>query len=542
MFSCSQFKGIAPKIAAHLLPEGMAQVATDCRLYSGKIKPLRDLSVASGISVVAGAKSFFPYSSSVWLSAAERTDYARSPIANDSWDRLYATKNEPGGADYPVMRTNEGSTWYRLGIPAPTAAPTIAKSGTPTSEDEIDMETWVFVYTYVSAYGEEGPPSPPASIDVYPGETANLSALQTGPAGAYNLSAKNIYRLNRGSDGSDYQLSGTVDLAVTAYDDSTPSADLSLTLLVSTEWDMPPTALTGLRVHPAGFLVGFVAEGRDLCFSMPYLPHAWPTSYRIPFKEKIVAVEIFGTSILVLTEGAPHVVTGADPEAMSDEQIEHGEACIERNAVVDMGEVVIYPTSSGLMAIGVGFGPKLITEAMMSRDEWSPYTTTMQAWQDGNNYILFCASPATGIYGLILDFANQTVTTHGITGTCLAGYYDSAGGRLLLHQNTADTGVKQWDGGTERSWIWKSRKLRMPEPGNVSCAIVLAEDYDDGGSVDLTAKIYADGVLKHTQSVGSGEFFWLPSGFVARDWEFEVVGNVTVTAIALAMAPQDLLK
>jgi hypothetical protein len=48
---------------------------------------------------------------------------------------------------------------------------------------------------------------------------------------------------------------------------------------------------------------------------------------------------------------------------------------------------------------------------------------------------------------------------------------------------------------------------------------------DDQG---MTLKLYADGVLKHTQIVADNNIFMLPSGYKAQDFEVELSTRLAI--------------
>ena len=52
-------------------------------------------------------------------------------------------------------------------------------------------------------------------------------------------------------------------------------------------------------------------------------------------------------------------------------------------------------------------------------------------------------------------------------------------------------------------------------------------------SPNPTLKLYADGVLKHTQTVTDGEVFRLPSGYKASEFEVEVSGSVPINEMCV---------
>jgi hypothetical protein len=64
--------------------------------------------------------------------------------------------------------------------------------------------------------------------------------------------------------------------------DDVADADLG-EVCPSIHWYRPNGSMVGLVGMSNGIMVGFY--GNTLCFSDPYLPHAWPTSYEISFNE-----------------------------------------------------------------------------------------------------------------------------------------------------------------------------------------------------------------------------------------------------------------
>ena len=54
-----------------------------------------------------------------------------------------------------------------------------------------------------------------------------------------------------------------------------------------------------------------------------------------------------------------------------------------------------------------------------------------------------------------------------------------------------------------------------------------------GGS-SVTFKLYADGVLKHTQTVTSNEPFRLPGGYLSNLYEIEIISDIPVTRVSVA--------
>ena len=532
------FKGIAPKINSTMLPDAAATTAHNCTLKSGALKPLAGTSAVSATLKTGNNTSIYLYDDQYWLSWVDKIVHVvPSPIPGDSYKRLYWTGDgAPKMADLATITTG-GTLYpvnsYNLGLPVPAAAITATVTGTATSTDPLDADTRSYVYCYVSAWGEEGPPSAPsAAVDVYPGQSVDISAMSTAPAGAYNVSFKTIYRTNSGTNTTEYQLVAVIPVANTTYNDSKAADELG-EVLPSADWDAPPADLKGLIPLPCGSLCGY--RDNELYFSVPYLPHAWPASYILSFADKIMGIGAYGASTLVATDGAPYVVTGQAPGSMSQERLEGGHGCISSNGVVDMGYTVVYPATDGLMAAGVG-GVNLLTAELLGITEWRNLIAGMSfnaAAHYDNQYLALTGTAAAGYSNYIFDSRTGDLTTFDNVGTVTCGFNDPATGTLYL---CTGQNVVQWEGGGSLTMSWKSKLFTLPQPANFGAAQVVADAYP------VTMKVYADGALKHTQTVSSQEPFRLPAGFKATKWQIELSGTNTITMAAMASTVAELAQ
>ena len=123
------FGGLAPRTSPRLLRDDLATVASDVNLESGRIVPIKENSDHLTLSN-SSRKSVFKYTDSPerWLQFDEEVDVVRSPIPGETNDTVYWS-----GQTFPKMgRSSDivsGSVYpaagFRLGIPAPTAAPTV---------------------------------------------------------------------------------------------------------------------------------------------------------------------------------------------------------------------------------------------------------------------------------------------------------------------------------------------------------------------------------------------------------------------------------
>ena len=194
-----QFGGIAPKISERKLPDGAAVTANNVRLESGDLAPLKthtDISAELRAGVV---KSIYQYGND-WFSWTTDVDAIGSPIARDVYDRVYYTGDGVPKVTSNLIATGVGADpqfAYDLGVPAPTVAPNIVTitGEDPDPENFSDDETRFYVYTYVTEYGEEGPPSPVSAVANVLSPDQTVTVGTSNPvSNTQNITAKRIYR------------------------------------------------------------------------------------------------------------------------------------------------------------------------------------------------------------------------------------------------------------------------------------------------------------------------------------------------------------
>ena len=179
-FKLDRFSGIAPGVSPRLLADQFGQTAENIDFESGRLTPTTNdvdvFTLQSGLR-----RSIYFYRDTNWLEwNQDGVKAVPGPIPGDTLARLYFT-----GDDYPRIGTVNtmiaGSSGYpansyRLGVPAPATAPSITKTGTPDEDQTPDDVS--YVYTFVTAFGEEGPPSPAtAPIERTDTETVTITKV-----------------------------------------------------------------------------------------------------------------------------------------------------------------------------------------------------------------------------------------------------------------------------------------------------------------------------------------------------------------------------
>lgn len=324
----------------------------------------------------------------------------------------------------------------------------------PTIEDvQVDTReptTRAYVYTYVTALGEEGPPSAPTDpFTLALGDSVAVEGFTTPPTGHRNITTYRIYRANTGSSETAFQFVADVPIASTTYTDAVADDALG-EVLQSETWDPPPEAMLGVVAMPNQFLAGFFEN--VLCFSEPGFPHAWPVDYRMPLDVEIVGIKVAGGSLIVATKGTPYIVAGTHPRQMASRRVEEPSPCVDKRSVVDCGDVVVYASTDGLIA-GSNEGFNNITQEYFTREQWklvvgatNATTRSARAWFVDGEYLLrttWIASEfegeASGGAGYVFDFrGSKQLQITAFEQTFLAAFTDPKDGELYYVLTTED--------------------------------------------------------------------------------------------------------
>jgi hypothetical protein len=542
-FKLQTFSGQAPKVYARLLPDDMAQVATNCRLDSGRLEPWKSnasssITFATG-SISAATKSIYKHSSSVWIASNSEIDIARSPIAEDPHERIYITG---GSAGFPQMTTAQivgNSTYYRLGIPKPADLTSVTLS--PSASENINTEvpqSRSYIFTYVSYYGEEGVNCDAEAaqvVDVHTDQTVILD-FPLNPSGAYNLLKKRVYRTD--ANGT-YRFVGDAGIATDTFYDAVLEVDLGEEIPTSTfdapaddvSGDHPEGPMLGLVSLPNGIFAGFA--GQTVFFSEAFQPHAYPDEYKLTVKSDIVALAPLNTGLLVLTKEKPAIIQGLDPSSMSMMEVDSSLSCVAKRSVVDMGEFVMYSSPDGLV-MATESGLSLVTEQTFTRDQWQEYTpSSIVAFQWEGHYVAFYNN-GTESKGFIFDPRGGKNSFVKLDFYATAGFNDLESDSLYLV--VGGSLVVFAEGSSTENFTWRGKKFYNPRPINPAVAKVECDSY----SPNPTFKLYADGQLMHTQTVTDSYTFRLPSGYKANEFEIELSGSVPINEVCVYESSEEI--
>ena len=572
-YKLTRFSGIAPAVSSRLLGEQFAQTSQNIDFEAGRITPITEETTTA--TLTAGTRnSIYYYENSggnQWLQWDN--DYIKAvegPIPGDTLNRLYWS-----GETYPKMSHRQAitgsapfpTTAYRLGIPIP-ANLSIALSGTADpNATPIDV---AYVLTFVSNYGEEGPPSAVTATTSFTPSTQTITVTRgTLPTGNYALSSTQgtfpqvakwrLYRSAVGSTQAAFQLVHEApDIANTQYADQLQPAQLQ-EVIPSTTWIGPPDDDTTL--YPDGPMQGLIPvangvfagfTGRRLCLSEPFLPHAWPISYRITLEKEIVAIATTGNGIVCLTDGKPYFVTGTDPSGMVAVEIDLAQACVNKHSVVDMGDYVLYAGPDGLCAIA-GTDGSVVTKGLISPSQWNAdfAPTTYKAFKHEGTYVAFHSTTSGWVYDPRAQEAAISTTTS--SAAVRGGFHNPKDGELDL---IIASNVRRYRGSTtNQTATWKSKKFVAPNPVSMSWVHIHADSYPASGTKNRI-RVWVDGtVIADYNITKTGNVFTqetstpngisnvtlqaptmrLPSA-IGTEWEVEVSGAVNINEVCLSQS------
>ena len=517
----NNFSGLQPKLAPHLLKDSQAQEAQNARIEKGDVRAWRDSSLITNITSAA-YKTLHQYKeggNDNWVYSTDDLDFAQSPIAADTWERLYysggASPIEAFSNDLDSAPWDQAVDFYKVGHAKPAAG-----WGFVSGHDG-GAEFRSYVYTYVSRYGEESGPSPVLNTDVYNTGDVIIEDFTSPAAGFGNLSTVGgkiplvrIYRTNASTTGAEYQYVGEFNATTHTFGTSTFTddvADADLGEVLTTEfYEAPPAGLTGLIGLSNGIFAGFV--GNELYLSDLYQPHSYPDEYVLSFDYDIIGLGYLGTNIVVLTEGIPYMVTGFTPDTMQKQRLNGFYPCRSKMSVVSSPFGVLFTSHEGLIMIDHN-GPRNITFDFVTPADWEEFEPeTVRGTFYNGKYFGFYDSTNTGTF--VLDVQNNLLST--VTKYYQAAYQEVAQGTMYVIRTESDTMIRQWEGNYYNYlyYQWKSKKFVLPQDMGFTCAQVIVDSAerdavadaieDDGVLEAANAVVWATGDLQDSFNYGPG--------------------------------------
>jgi len=445
-----------------------------------------------------------------------------------------------------------------------------------------------YVYTWVTEYDEEGPPSEPVIVNGWSNATWTITLFQPeaenlGGVGAKrNITKTRIYRTVTSQAGvGTYFLVAEVPVAQGVYVDQSEDDVVALnSQLLSLYWFPPPEDLQAIVDFPNGVAVGF--RENEVWFSEAYRPHAWPPGYVLTTEFPIVGIGVAGQSIVVCTKGTPYLVSGVNPASMSITKINLTEPCIHRGSIVATDTAVLYVSENGLIQISQSGAGLNVTEGWITREQWKKYVPQgdVRAIKLATAYFAFGSDEPGGAIqrGFTLELSSEDKTSFTI--------WPQAGGhRLGLNLMTSPNGfnianlqVDPWTGvgllvqnGAVYyydfsdqnpeivSYKWRSKIYQQSAKRNFEAIKVWFSPLDTtpaqiardetypqlvlGANQYGIVRVYVDDELWCTREIRrTGELLRIFSGIKGERWQFEIEGRVDVSNMQVATTVKELAQ
>jgi hypothetical protein len=440
-------------------------------------------------------------------------------------------------------------------------------------------ETRAYVYTYVSGFNEEGPPSA-ATVATGDGTGMWTVVIPTPPAGDFtnrNLTQYRLYRTVTDSSGnaSYYQVTQVpINFSgpVTIHDSAQDGIIVANQQLETIGYTPPPPKLQGVVMMANGIAAGFTNE-REVWFSAPFLPHSWPAAYALTVDYPIVGLTANGNSLNIITEGSPFIATGVTPDTMTMGKITAFEPCISRGSIVSSGEGAYYASPNGLQLLNTGGTTNMTLPAMEKEFFNNLQPPKFAAGRYGAEYFcLLKGMTVPPIYGSEAGatgfvFAVQNDESPNEMFTYIKGYApvqnvypDEIAGQLFAVAAGAVIQIYPiiGEGTFLRTWKWKTKKFRYTYAQEFKAFMVLFEvppevtitpgvrntdqaQVFNPATQYMIARIYRDGVLVVVRELQkSGEVLLIPAGTKGELWEAQFEGQVTMKFFKMASSVKEL--
>lgn len=517
------FRGEIPITDSRNLPASAAEFAQNCEFKHGALDALMGLEQVAGIVLANDpVTSIYLYENAHWFSWDEHVTAIRNAQARDDYKRVYFCDSNGARVTSNLIATGSDpkpAASYTLGVQQPDPVMIVQVNEDPGNDPEetSDDETRYYTITYVTEYGEEGMPAEASAAAELKGvnDTVDLT-LPVPASNTENILTKKIYRTAPGDD-ENFFFVDEIPVAQTAYTDSVSSVG---TTLDTYDYSPPPDGSRNIAQLANGITA--LTAGNQVLFSPAYLPYAYP--YSRSTEHDIVAAKATRTSYVVGTKGNPYVFSGVSPDAMSEEKLSLNEACVSERGMVDLGDIVMYPSPNGLVAVSDS-SAELITRKIISKDEWEYFQPeTIHAYHHEGKYIGFYGEVA----GFIFDPADGTFTRLNFYAT--AGFDDLLTDTLYL---VIDSQLFSYNKSGSLEYVWRSKIYEGPKI-KFGCMRI-----DSDNLSRVRCKIWADGRLIFNQK-GLPDTDIKFGGVLARRWQVELISDTRIYRVQLAQSASQL--
>ncbi len=586
----TRFAGLLPQVAPKFLQNDQAQIAHNCLLFDGWLRPMPAWVVDQQLS--QSPLSLYKFSPN-----ASGYDY------DGNYTNALQNFSEPFVDIQPIGINNQGilgtyqpqgfGSTVLLGLPAPIAT-SFAASITPGN-----LSVYPITRTYAITFSIAGQESAPyvfpqigASGNLFEGDnvslTFNLNVAALSPYANPSAVSVNLYRTVPGFDTAEqlgnpletafHLVSSTAGVSSTMtlfdYPDPTPPAD-PLTrqlgdLLISDQF-MPPQSATSRRslffgqtesgwavnVRYSGVAAG--APPHVIEFSERYLYYAWPPQNKLFIPERISGMGIYYDKVFVGTGSNAYVVSvgmgDADALNLDPRPFLDTYACVA-GTMVGTNFGAMYAAKDGLVALSVE-GDTMATKKIASPGDvlntgvftFHFYDAVQAGWWNGfyigitphGAYMYNQPNPVSNEFPLgqlvTLDVPAGIAGPNVTTGT---GFY-AAWGTTIYKLPLPGYG---YENAAKQSYRWKSKRYVMPGTTNFAGAKVVN---DNSGTLQFTINYYNVGgesspSFSYTRPLSHSKPFRLPHQGAPIEFDIQVEGTSVVQEIHVATSFRELTE
>lgn len=257
------------------------------------------------------------------------------------------------------QKSNDGITWYNLGITKPSNTLTIATSGSSTMSG-----TYQYCYTYFNDNdGTESQPNTFSSELLVSSQGVQVSGI-TASTDAQVTNIK-LYRL--GGSLTEMSLVVTLSNTTQSYLDALGDDVIDGTVLTSYSYAPALTALKYLTEYNVMF---FGAIGDKLYFSDVAFVNYWSELNFIDFDAPITGIGSTPNGLLVFTKYKVYVVVGTDPTTLAKYFLNGNQGCVEHKTIKFTINTLSWVSPDGV-CMSDGNAIQVVTRDKLGRLEYS---------------------------------------------------------------------------------------------------------------------------------------------------------------------------
>ncbi|CAN7308681.1 hypothetical protein LJR296_001467 [Cupriavidus necator] len=396
-----------------------------------------------------------------------------------------------------------------------------------SNADAAQTETRAYVYTYVNTYGEEGPPSPPGSLNLVNGVAVDVTLTRDNFAANYApIKEIRVYRTQFGSSVADYFYAGSFLVlgqpgTTFVFHDDVTAAALN-EALASDEYYPPDQALVGLMCLKNGILCAW--KGNEVHFSEAYKPWAWPPEYVKTFQHNVVGGVPYGSGVLLTTTTEPVILSGVTPGGMTESSPNVAQAGVSKHSIAIVDGFAAFASPDGIVVVAGGQASLALSQRFFTRDVWrARYGAHLGAMRfsvwDGR-LVVYAEDNSFPAFMILLDEAAGNMSDMpAFQATCTFASEFADG----VYYGLASA-LYQFNAGAALAAVWESREMVIPAPLNFGYAKALCSGT---WSVEFRAYNEATGqwVLRHTKALTGPTSFRLPPGYKAQRYRIRIAGS-----------------